>query len=346
MLTGSCEGFPFVLPTTREEQKRLAESLKDWRDRALTQCFRAPLMLQLGREYTTLVEPSCSPLYGRVTRTRQGAGTCFPAPCAHILDLPRPRPRPPCFSVDVKTPRTIRLNERVQHGEGRYSQVYRGTFDDAPDGGSVIVKVYQTSLFSEDDLLCIARRKPYDVDPFDEICQLFKQEYWAYGRLQALQGTVVPHVYGFFEVMLHNGEPTVALVMEDIKAEDPDIYLASSPDARNALASRLLLSLHAVLACGVAPGDLAKRNVLLCKSRVILIDFAPVRGTEQDALPSFVRDMAVILVEFGLDERWCLNWIADHLSNDEWETFFDLDGDWKEVLESEVAQALKNRRGY
>ncbi|KZV94798.1 hypothetical protein EXIGLDRAFT_834765 [Exidia glandulosa HHB12029] len=103
---------------------------------------------------------------------------------------------------------------------------------------------------------------------WDDELQQFRPEYWAYHRLNVFQGTVLPHIYGFYNVILRHGESCVALVMEYIDAiPSKDLkqvvdIVASPPQALNVTAAGLSASTHALHALQVHQSDLTARNFL------------------------------------------------------------------------------------
>lgn len=80
------------------------------------------------------------------------------------------------------------------------SQVYEGELCCAQPqkypNVRVTIKIYQTSWMQR-DVFDFLEDKLYRRLP---AVQSFKREHWAYERMVSIQGSVVPHVYGFFQV--------------------------------------------------------------------------------------------------------------------------------------------------
>ncbi|KZV80778.1 hypothetical protein EXIGLDRAFT_845281 [Exidia glandulosa HHB12029] len=93
-----------------------------------------------------------------------------------------------------------------------------------PLGGraaDVVIKIWQISrMASFEKLKEWVLYTAQSESPYSKMMQGFRVESYWYRYMTPIQGSYVPHVYGFFEIVLPNGEPCIALVTE---------YIAGTP---------------------------------------------------------------------------------------------------------------------
>lgn len=89
---------------------------------------------------------------------------------------------------------SVKLEEPLSTGFRHHAQVWKGelSYTGAAKPLAVVVKIYDEVMYA------------YEGSPpfnFYKSCgQAFARERWAYGRLQTLQGCIIPHSYGFYKV--------------------------------------------------------------------------------------------------------------------------------------------------
>ncbi|KZW03516.1 hypothetical protein EXIGLDRAFT_758865 [Exidia glandulosa HHB12029] len=234
----------------------------------------------------------------------------------------------------------MKIIGKIQAGRDLHAQVYVASLGDL----KVAVKIYQTSWTPPGSISLLSDNAVNLIDQpeaSDENLQLFHREHWAYKRMLPIQGVVVPHVHGFFEVSLPHGEPAIALVLEYIPAMHPKSYVTvigkKNEDGIGRLGSELALAVHAIHSCDVDTLDLSSRNVLLPNddpASPILIDFAVCTSLRNSVLHLSVPNIVRTLCDIGFSQDIIIQWMRERLTESAvWRELFDVpsdDWDWVE----------------
>ncbi|KZV98230.1 hypothetical protein EXIGLDRAFT_832326 [Exidia glandulosa HHB12029] len=271
-------GYPLTYPSDAAQRGELRELLMNWRDVARPDQLHS---LRLGRRVDGL-----SPLAWNLD-IGSLPGTCAIPLCEHF-EWPAQRGRPSVFDTDLEGVhiKIVKPLQTSKPGDVRLSQVYLAMLDH-PDASRVVLKIYQGSATKDLDSLYGQSELDWDA-----VLGRFHSEEWAYLKMVHLQGTVIPHIGGFFEVLLPHGEPAVALLMEYIEGMEtsgstglPILARDQSNPERAQLLKPMMKALmagqHAILNCGVLWFDIAARNIKWLQTtpaewtslRAILIDF-------------------------------------------------------------------------
>ncbi|KZV97269.1 hypothetical protein EXIGLDRAFT_731264 [Exidia glandulosa HHB12029] len=247
-------GYPLDLPSTWKARKQLLSLLEEWSNTASPATLHS---LRLERRVDGLREPPV----GIDANAPWTEKECTPPLCSHF-HWPGHRPRPIAFDMPLEGA-IVTIQGVLQNStaaEKMTSQVYSATL---PSSTPVAIKVYQGSMNKGLDEL------EYDDEDstWENILLEYRIEDWAYSRMKCLQGLVLPHVCGFFQVSLPSGEPAIALVMELIhNTFDAEYVKQGSNEVQEEVLGQMMLGLiaaqHAMLNCDVKWQDLAPRNVL------------------------------------------------------------------------------------
>jgi hypothetical protein len=179
---------PFRAPQNENAFNTFFASLKHWRQASLDMPIHFPSALRSLRECRNPEPPV-------------GSGPSLPETC-RIPSIFLPDARPRLFRESYPlADATLTITEPLLTGLGRLSQTYCGHINHKGyEPVDVIVKLFQQSLF----------QYPCLGDFLDTLSQndwisatdLAQREAWAYNKMTALQGTTIPHSYGFYMVML------------------------------------------------------------------------------------------------------------------------------------------------
>lgn len=111
-------------------------------------------------------------------------------------------------AADCHKLRHVELVQVLQRSAS--SQVYRARvlLRGHPLQRNAVVKLFQWSL--SDEGRCAIAEDRSEYDGMARMCGsvLAQREGWAYERMQALQGNVVPHSFGFYAVRIPPGSYT------------------------------------------------------------------------------------------------------------------------------------------
>lgn len=187
-----------------DSKRLLAAQLKEWRERARPDELAATV-LQLGPRYISQDVTATREYEPR----REDFVNCREYPCTHF-NWPPTRAAPASFAT---THDALRIIEPLpfQTGLDLNSQVYTASFEldpGVPQAEEVIVKIYQMSLYQAVPDVVEDPAQPWGLWGMTS----GMDEEWAYRQMQTLQGGIVPHVYGFFQVrdlhlFVHYGSP-------------------------------------------------------------------------------------------------------------------------------------------
>lgn len=241
--------------------------------------------------------------------------------CDDIIDPEWPglrftrRPRPAQFECPQPF---VCLANPLRHPGPATSQVWTATFDGnvGSEEPQLVVKLYQASQLPEflDYTLdrVAARQRQWEY-----ILQTFEAEAVSYSRMEHLQGSVVPHIFGFFRVVLPNNEPVIALVMERIFG-DPvrpaAMWQKHTVEEFDHLTRPLFAAYRRIIACGVLSVFVTEDNILWPKNALagetvpVVIDYGRVRAVDEpiDWMP---RLWKVYSREDRADRKNCQRWI-------------------------------------
>ncbi|KZV94752.1 hypothetical protein EXIGLDRAFT_834733 [Exidia glandulosa HHB12029] len=299
-------------------KRALLDRLKAWRACAKPEELPGTI-LRLGDRY---ISPDLEEK--KAEARRKDFIDCRQHPCAHF-DYPPSRPVPASFS---EAHAAIRILQPLPHATGLdlLSQVYTATFELDPGRDSkveeVIVKVYQVSLYR--DVPELEQYVDKDWDLWGMMSGM--DEEWAYRKMKSLQGSIVPHAYGFFQVTLPHGEPSVAFIMEKI---DPVSYqkiarrlksrYATMEEALTVVVNPLLAAEHAVHTCNVSTADISGLawNMLWQRdnfletgpSLPVLIDFGIVSTIRNGTQSIAIRRVVMVLRALGFDSKLIEAWM-------------------------------------
>ncbi|KZV87827.1 hypothetical protein EXIGLDRAFT_773238 [Exidia glandulosa HHB12029] len=231
---------PFDIPDDETAREALLAKLRGWERGAENTALET---ISLGAEFTGDL-PASVP---------KNVPPCASALCDHFL---WPEPRPHSIQTSVVRPGLHLTVVEKMPTAALHAQVYVAATD---SGALLAVKIYQPKIAGRTEL-----ELDDDAETWSNVLQQYRREHWAYDRMRALQGVVVPYVYGFFMVDLPHGEPAVALVMEYIVNDFE--YVSNSTrntrDTAHNIGLGLVAVAHAIVNCDVAHEDLAGRNVL------------------------------------------------------------------------------------
>jgi hypothetical protein len=181
--------FPSFHPPQNETAfNTLLASLKNLRQASLDMPINFPSPLRLLRECRNPEPPAGSePSHAETCTIPSG-----------FRPVARPRLMQECYPlIDM----TLVVTEPILTGVHRFSQTYRGCIERSGyESFNVVVKLFQQSFL----------RFPCKGNFFDELSnsdwvlatELAQREAWAYGKMVKLQGTTVPHSYGFYVVCM------------------------------------------------------------------------------------------------------------------------------------------------
>jgi hypothetical protein len=179
---------PFHAPQNETEFNAFVTSLENSRQASLDMPITFPSALRPLRECVNPEPPV-------------GSEPLLPETCRiPAIFLPDVRPR---FLPESRplTDTTLVVTEPLLIGVNQLSQTYHGRVNcRGYESVEVVVKLFQQSLF----------RYPYLEDSFDRFSQsdwvsateLAQREAWAYDKMIVLQGTTIPHSYGFYMVSI------------------------------------------------------------------------------------------------------------------------------------------------
>ncbi|EJD37820.1 hypothetical protein AURDEDRAFT_187928 [Auricularia subglabra TFB-10046 SS5] len=270
--------YPYIYPESESDRAALLAKLAGWKLRAKPNALAT---LTLGKPVHVDVEPSGVYCPDQVDFER------CQRPCPHF-EWPAPRQR-----YELKVADGIHGLTRIKNpGHIGSAQVYRGEMSTTEGGSvSVAVKIYQGSLHPAMDYL------KYQMDLTDTNGQEFWnttllpyiKEYKAYEWMKDLQGTVIPIVYGFFEVALPSSEPAIAMIMEFIPTEPIPQFqegrILYQTDF-NDLMSGLSAALHMISHCGVVHGfDASPTNMIWTAGNLVTLRFDDGDGRGSHSVP-------------------------------------------------------------
>ncbi|KAK7024454.1 hypothetical protein VNI00_016305 [Paramarasmius palmivorus] len=191
----------------------------------------------------------------------------------------------------------FQIEEVVRSRPQTFSQVFFGRLLRISDEETsitsetnVCLKLFDEVNFSVlDRSTCLEQFKvfspEYRLNSIKMASDMMRREYVTYDRLQYLQGTLLPHAYGFHEFELPDGQKVWGFFTEIIKGEHlSDISLGTWPEDRQADLVRLLRhSVRALLYGSIQQGDWHLDQIFLTQFSnsdgemeftVVLIDFA------------------------------------------------------------------------
>jgi len=177
------------------------------------------------------------------------------------------------------------VTEPLHTGVDQLSQTYRSRVTQQNrESINVIVKLFQQSLLPYPSLENIVDE--LSKGDWISATELAEREAWAYDKMAALQGTTIPHSYGFYVFRIPSGEEVIGHVMEEIGGFETTVYLEKNvhnSDAVWALADATAWALHAIHCEGVVHYDMRHRNMHIlapdplsksASTAVVLFDFA------------------------------------------------------------------------
>ncbi|KAH8804243.1 hypothetical protein DL96DRAFT_1631549 [Flagelloscypha sp. PMI_526] len=160
----------------------------------------------------------------------------------------------------------------------RWSQIWLGCLVRGEISETVILKIFQGSMFPRD----IEMTHPIDPET------LAHNEAEAFSAMIALQGTVVPLSYGFFNILVDDVEDVIVHVMEFVNAstlEELQYPRSSSQSCHPSVKpDSLVAALQLIHGCDICHQDLNQSNVLITPtSRVVFVDFAMSKVSQDTA---------------------------------------------------------------
>ncbi|KII91224.1 hypothetical protein PLICRDRAFT_37942 [Plicaturopsis crispa FD-325 SS-3] len=192
------------------------------------------------------------------------------------------RPRSTVLDGISLQDRGFEITKAVRTGPDHWSQIFFGRVSGCDE--EICLKLFDDRLFLFPDTTT------YSISPperrllsFHRPSDMMRHEEHCYDRLSHLQGSLVPHCYGFYEFEHPNGWRSWGFFTEII--DGPmflDLPLSTySAEEKTLLMSRLRHSLRALKYAGVAQGDW-HLNQIMCPFRgsgaqvpdIVLIDFA------------------------------------------------------------------------
>ncbi|EJD34989.1 hypothetical protein AURDEDRAFT_130864 [Auricularia subglabra TFB-10046 SS5] len=323
--------FPLDLPDDEEGQREVLARLQRWREVTMEGLGEIQLGERCEFEYDRDLDPGKHRVDPGYERNQPRCGSS-PGGCKHFSKSWEPLPRPLPTIFRAGTCRHISITEELHVGENKNSQVFAGILGDSLQDDSsvpVAVKIYRPSQMPERCWRPLQRTPVHGVHVCVEM-NSFKREYWAYKKLASLQGTVVPHLYGFFEFQFHD-EPCIALVMELIGAYKAEEYRTvarkEGTDTVKAFCNGLAMATHAVHTCGLSMHDFAARNILVPRDHPtfpILVDFADAGNINEKGLqfsPSYIEWAAT---KMGFDPEKVEEWLKLSRDDPTFIVLFDL----------------------
>jgi len=201
------------------------------------------------------------------------------------------QPRPQLDPLDLPEDPVLVLlrnlrssDEDLQTEEsGNWGQIWLASIQTVTGqlSGPILVKLFQESLFPLQDR--------HDFKLYEIWCAATQSanEAWAFETLKPLQGSLLPHSYGFYDFALPCGQTVCGHVMEYIEGDplrrDYEGMLNASWDAgetkdmRRVWLENLAEGVHRMHCLGVHHGDLSISNILRLRSdpnNFVFIDFA------------------------------------------------------------------------
>ncbi|TFK47637.1 hypothetical protein OE88DRAFT_1811078 [Heliocybe sulcata] len=171
----------------------------------------------------------------------------------------------------------------VQAGWGKYSQVFFGRLSGTTQ--QLCLKVYDERLFHVDKETNFFDKRPeLRLQYLNYAVDLVRREEAVYDCLQDMQGSLIPHCYGFHQVTLPDGSQWLAVLLEVIDA--PDLSEAGltelSITAQRDFVTRLRHAVRAIRYRGIVQTDWHLAQVYCPKIpgdeegrlSVVLLDFA------------------------------------------------------------------------
>jgi len=186
----------------------------------------------------------------------------------------------------------VNLIERLTPEYGALSQVWIAQVNDIHE--LAVVKIFQECLLDEDP--CWLSGQIMGFCPEDELSH---REAWAYHNLGHLQGSMIPHSYGFYDVTMPSGDISCMHILERLNGMTLENYLerweCRSRDQRSvyeALAAGTMQVIMASRRAGVLHRDLMQNNFMVLDSRdsgglptsrpeVVLLDFGFARSSSK-----------------------------------------------------------------
>ncbi|EEB90548.1 hypothetical protein MPER_11226 [Moniliophthora perniciosa FA553] len=225
-------------------------------------------------------------------------------PQAETLELLMNSPRPRQSGIDEflqlqlsQGTLQFRIDKIVRSGAEKFSQVFFGSLLCTAGGGISATCEVPICLKLFDEVLFPIRVRVEDLDSNPSNCfrslnfasDMMRREYAAYQRLQYLQGTLLPHNYGFHEFTLPDGRAVWGFFLECIDGCPLSSFpLHTWPESvQRTTVSKLRHSVRALLYGGIQQADWHLDQVLVIESPgseggghntdFVLIDFAFIR---------------------------------------------------------------------
>ncbi|KAJ7500279.1 hypothetical protein B0H11DRAFT_2380359 [Mycena galericulata] len=200
------------------------------------------------------------------------AGLCF----SFDLTIPAPNPLPRARSpprFPPKEPVSFYLDQSLQSGPDKHSQVWTAVTELAGARTTVVLKIIQPSMCMYPELNDVWDRN-YE---FPE--NLAHEEAWVYDRLATKQGLYIPYFFGLQTIITPSGEAAWVLVLEYIHGEDFIAYIRSPTRSFSDTCDLLRLSIDTLtefMADGWCHNDANPRNIIVTGSpgarSVVFID--------------------------------------------------------------------------
>ncbi|KAK7024455.1 hypothetical protein VNI00_016306 [Paramarasmius palmivorus] len=192
------------------------------------------------------------------------------------------------------------VEETVRMGSGKFSQVFFGSVEwtsVSADGtrvtrkdGPVCLKLFDEVFFpvmSRDECLQQFRSWPAErrLLSLNFATDMMRREHAAYERLQYLQGTLIPHSYGFHEFTLPDGRAVYGFFMEIVQGDAlTSLEVKQLPeDVQISLVRHIRHGLRAIQYAGIKQGDWHTDQILVIPQQgenketqfgLVFVDFA------------------------------------------------------------------------
>ncbi|KAI3616858.1 hypothetical protein WG66_004150 [Moniliophthora roreri] len=202
-------------------------------------------------------------------------------PRAETSDLLMNNPRPRQSGIDEflqlsQGTLQFRIDKVVRSGTAKFSQVFFGSLLRTARGGTSTVCETPICLKLFDEVLFPIKVRIEDLASDPRNCcrslhfasDMMRREHATYQRLQYLQGTLLPHNYGFHEFTLPDGRSVWGLFLECIHGDPLSSFpLHTWPESvQRTTVSKLRHSVRALLYGGVQQADWHLDQVLVVES--------------------------------------------------------------------------------
>ncbi|KAF6744613.1 hypothetical protein DFP72DRAFT_928223 [Ephemerocybe angulata] len=270
--------------------------------------------------------PSLYRLQSRLSRTmstnlRILSAAHFPSywpPQGIATFQPQPLAPRPYNLIELTTPASFEISEKLYVGKNKWSQVLRGSFKASAKTvyNDVVLKIYCESLHprygeagNTSPPVPFSRIPSSNVYSHRNTAEIMAwQEAWAYGMLSKLQGGQIPQFHGVYQVESPESDetgPCLAVLMSFVEGESivercqelwpaGDI-LSWNPSTDNADWCRLIRDVyvltHRIHQLGVAHLDIKDMNIKYHRpsGSVIFLDFAFSRPSRFETLEEASR---------------------------------------------------------